>query len=312
MTEKLITVVVPVWNADRYLREALESLRSQTYALFEAILVDDGSTDGSAEICKEYCRADARFHLISRGNAGVSAARNAALDMARGEWIAFLDADDMMMPDALEVLMQSARNSGAGIVAGEYTQKNDSQNVRMSKCHIDKMTETVDSEEAIMIGLYQKKILNSPCGVLFHRSVFNGGEPLRFRKCRYEDLDLFYQAFERVDKVCILDRAVYYYRDNPGSFINTWSDSRLDVLDVTDRIADHFKNKNADLFRAAQDRRFSAHFNMLLTMRRFRVDNPEQKSRCLRVIREQRKAELTDPNVRRKNKLGALLSYLIF
>lgn len=315
-SEVLISVVVPVWNADRYLREALESLRSQTYANFEAILVDDGSTDNSPEICKEFCKSDSRFHLIIQENAGVSAARNAGLDLSKGEWIAFMDADDIIMSDALELLIQSANECGAGIIVGEYTQNNDTQksncqNAKMSKCHIDKITKTIDSDEAILIGLYQKKILNNPWGVLFHRSVFNGARPLRFRKCRYEDLDIFYQAFERVAKICIIDRVVYYYRNNPESFINTWSDSRLDVLDVTDRMVTHFKDRSAALFRAAQDRRFSAHFNMLLMMRKFGIDNTEQKERCRRVIRQLRKAELADRNVRLKNKLGALLSYLI-
>ncbi len=146
--------------------------------------------------------------------------------------------------------------------------------------------------------------------MLFQSSVFNGEKPLRFRKCRYEDLDLFYQAFERVDKVCILNRTVYFYRDTPGSFINTWSDARFDVLDVTDRMAKHFTHRSAALLRAANDRRFSAHFNILAEMMRHGIDNPEQRERCIKVIKEQRRKELADGKVRLKNKLGALVSYL--
>lgn len=304
---KLISVIVPIWNASQYLREALESLRRQTFANFEAILVNDGSTDDSEAICREFCDADARFKLIYQLNAGVSAARNAGIEASEGEWIAFMDADDLMMPAALEMLLKASIESGAGIAVGGYQR---GQNVKMSKCQNDKMTKVFDSDEAIRIGLYQKRILNNPWGVLFHRSVFKGSEPLRFRKCRYEDLDLFYQAFERVERVVIFDEIVYFYRDAPGSFINTWSPSRLDVLDVTDRMVEHFREKNPSLLRAAEDRRFSAHFNMLLTMRKFGVSDQRQKERCRRVIIEQRRAELADPNVRLKNKAGALLSYL--
>ena len=312
---KLISVIVPVWNAGMYLREALESLRSQTFANFEAILVNDGSSDDSEVICREFCDADERFRLINQENAGVSAARNAGIDDAEGEWIAFMDADDLMMPAALEMLLKAARGSGAGIAVGGYQRGKD---VKMSRCQNDNMTKfqdgkkpkLVDSGEAIRIGLYQKRIFNNPWGVLFHRSVFKGSEPLRFRKCRYEDLDLFYQAFERVEKVVIFDEIVYFYRDTPDSFINTWSPSRLDVLDVTDRMVEHFRVKEPSLLRAAEDRRFSAHFNMLLTMRKFGISDKQQKERCRRVIREQRRAELSDPNVRLKNKAGALLSYL--
>lgn len=146
--------------------------------------------------------------------------------------------------------------------------------------------------------------------MLFHSSVFKGEKPLRFRKCRYEDLDIFYQAFERVDRICILDRVVYFYRNTPGSFINKWSDARFDVLDVTDRIVAHMKNKSPELYKAALDRRFSAHFNILVEMLRNGIENPEQLSRCLKVIKEQRFRELIDGKVRLKNKLGALVSYL--
>lgn len=301
---ELISVVVPVYNATRYLREALESLCQQTYANFEAILVNDGSTDDSESICMEFCETDNRFHLISQKNSGVSAARNTGIDTFHGEWIAFMDADDLMMPDTLETLLAAATKSNVRIAIGNYT-RSIVKNLQPRTCN----QQTIPSEKAIEIGLYQKRILNNPWGVLFHKYIFNGEMPLRFRKCRYEDLDLFYQAFERSDKICILDQIVYYYRDTPGSFINTWSESRLDALDVTDRMVQHYQDKNTELLKAATDRRFSAHFNILMEMERHNIDNPIQKERCWKVIKNQRFTELTNPNVRLKNKLGALISY---
>ncbi len=301
----MISVIVPVYNGEEWLGEALESLKGQTYGDFEAIIVDDGSTDNSAAIAKTFCAADSRFRLISQPNAGVSAARNHGIDLAKGEWIAFMDADDIMPLDALEVMMNHAQKSDAGIVAGGYVRGIPSK-MPSGEGH----AMTVTSETATLIGLYQKKILNNPWGMLFHSSIFKGDTPLRFRKCRYEDLDLFYQAFERTDKVCILDRTVYFYRDTPGSFINTWSDARFDVLDVTDRMVQHFADRSPALLRAANDRRFSAHFNILVEMLRHGIDNPKQRERCIKVIKEQRGKALADGNVRIKNKLGALASYL--
>lgn len=300
-----ISVIIPVYNAEEWLRAALASLQGQTYADFEAILVDDGSSDQSPEICREFCGHDPRFRLISQSNAGVSAARNRGIDVASGEWIAFMDADDVMPPDALAVMAGHARKSGAGIVAGGYE-----RGIPKHMPSGEGGAMTVTSDTAILIGLYQMRILNNPWGMLFSSSVFKKDPQLRFRHCRYEDLDLFYLAFERTDKVCILDRTVYFYRDTPGSFINTWSDARLDVLDVTDRMAEHMRRRSPELLRAAQDRRFSAHFNMLVEMIRHSIDNPGQRERCMRVIKEQRFNELTDGKTRLKNKLGALLSYL--
>lgn len=302
---EMISVIVPVYNAEECLRDALASLQAQTYADFEAIIVDDGSTDGSARICRDFCEVDARFRLISQKNEGVSAARNSGIEHAQGEWIAFMDSDDVMPADALYTLMRAAIESGAGIVAGGYT-----RGIPSKRPTGEGKSITIGSDDAILIGLYQKKILNNPWGMLFKADIFKGPDPLRFRPCRYEDLDLFYQAFERTEKVCILDRIVYFYRDTPGSFINTWSPARLDVLDVTDRMASHMEKRSPALYRASQDRRFAAHFNMLVEMTLHGIDNPEQIRRCLNVIKEQRFKELTDGKVRLKNKLGALLSYL--
>lgn len=300
-----ISVIIPVYNGEEWLRDALSSLQSQSYQHFEAILVNDGSTDNTKDICEHFCNSDSRFRLISQNNEGVSSARNTGLDNARGKWIAFMDADDIMPSDALETLIGFAEESGAGIVAGSYVRGvNPTSKKGKSKSHL------LSSDEAIKIGLYQKRILNNPWGMLFQSSVFNGEPSLRFRKCRYEDLDLFYQAFEKVDKVCIIDKIVYFYRDNPNSFINTWSASRLDVLDVTDRMVKHMEQRSPDLFRAALDRQFSAHINMLVEMERHGIEDKEQRERCLNVIKEQRLNELKDSNVRIKNKLGALISYL--
>ena len=96
----MISVTVPVYNAEEWLRDALASLQAQTHSDFEVVLVDDGSNDGSPDICQEFCERDPRFRLIRQANAGVSAARNRGIEESRGEWIAFMDADDVMPPDA--------------------------------------------------------------------------------------------------------------------------------------------------------------------------------------------------------------------
>lgn len=301
----LISVIVPVYNPGALLSLALESLRSQEYGNFEAILVDDGSTDRSPQLCRDYAGADSRFRYVRQENGGVSAARNKGIDMARGEWIAFMDADDIMPEKSLRIMIEAASESRCRIVAGQY-----SRDVSANHNSGTGTIHTISSEDAIRTGLYQKRILNNPWGVLFHHSVFEEPEPLRFRHCRYEDLDLFYRAFERVSRICLVDSLVYVYRDNPGGFINTWSDSRLDVLDVTDRMVDHMKESHPGLVAAAEDRRFSAHCNMLVEMTRHGIRNSEARERCIRVIRERRRAELLDPEVRIKNKLGALASYV--
>lgn len=312
-----ISIIIPLRNAQNWIGAALTSLKNQSYADFEAIIVDDGSTDESATIAAKFCDEDGRFILVRQPQGGVSIARNLGIDKATGDWIAFLDADDMLREDALATLVDLQTKTGADIVAARYLRTRtpekeisfDPGNALYQSPNAFAHFSTLDSDEAIRIGLYQKRILNSPGGVLYRKTIFEDG--LRFRNCRYEDLDFFYRAFEKAAKICVSDAIVYLYRDCPGSFINSWTARRLDALSVTDEICRHFKLRADErLLRAADDRRFAAHFNMLLEMTRRNVENPAQINRCIRVIRELRKAELADPDVRLKNKLGALLSYL--
>ena len=182
----MISVIVPIYNGGKWLLPALESLKGQSFTDFEVVMVDDGSTDESAKTCMEFAESDRRFRLISQTNAGVSAARNLGIEIAKGEWIAFMDADDVLPPDALELLFSHAMESGAGIVAGKYLREIPEKS---PKGRGNSMT--IPSDTAILIGLYQKIILNNPWGMLFHSSIFKGEKQLRFRECRYEDLDLF-------------------------------------------------------------------------------------------------------------------------
>lgn len=103
-----ISIIIPVYNASRYLRECMDSVLAQTFGDFEVLLVDDGSTDGSGEACDGYARQDGRIRVFHKENGGVSSARNLGLDHARGEWICFADADDWLEPDCLETLMAHA------------------------------------------------------------------------------------------------------------------------------------------------------------------------------------------------------------
>lgn len=304
MEEELVSVIVPVYNAEAYLREALESLRSQTYTRFEAILVDDGSTDDSASICGKYAAKDNRFRLISQSNQGISAARNAGIEASTGKWITFLDSDDTLYDDAISRLLSSARRTRSEITIGKLENGTSIDSSNGSGREI-----TLDPSRAIECSLYQKGMVNSVCGILFSRNLLDGENPIRFRKTRYEDLDFGYRVFEQAAAVTLLDHSVYLYRDNPRSFINTWSDSRFDVLDVTDKIVDHMRPGTKRLFKAALDRQFSAHYNILLLMLKNRVNQPGEIRRCLDIIRERRFGEIANPKVRLKNKLGAILSY---
>lgn len=299
----MVSVVVPAFNAGKYLEECLESLMAQTFKDFEVIIVDDGSTDNTAEIAEKYTRKDERFRLLSVPNGGVSAARNKGIEEARGDYMVFVDADDLLHPLALQEMRESMEESGADVCITDFT-----EGARPKFTQKKYRKQLFDRDEAVSDILYQNKLHNSPCAVMMKRELL--GSDIRFQEgIRYEDLDIFYRLYEGARKFIYLRFPFYFYRSNPRSFINTWSEARLDVLDVTDRIVTYMQEKHPELVAAALSRRFSAHFNMLLLMMKYKVDNPDAMRRCREVIRTGRARALRDPKVRLKNKLGALLSF---
>ena len=114
-----ISIIIPVYNAEEYLDRCLESISEQSYMSYEVILVDDGSTDSSPLICDRYSATDPRFRTIHKRNGGVSTARNAGIDLAKGEYLMFVDSDDALLPEALERMMEGV--AGEDVVIGGYT-----------------------------------------------------------------------------------------------------------------------------------------------------------------------------------------------
>ena len=300
----LISVIIPAYNAGQFLEECLNSIANQSIKDFEVVIIDDGSTDDTSLIATRYMESDSRFRLISTTNGGVSRARNIGIDESRGKYISFVDADDALHPQALEMMMQALERNSAQVCITGFKQ---GKHIGRFPKHDDK-EDVYTYQEAMRVALYQKRLLNSPWGVLVSRDMLTPER--RFREgTRYEDLDAFYRLYEGASSIVYLHYPYYFYRDNPQSFLNTWSDSRLDVLDVTDRMVEFIRSNYPELLPAALDRRFSAHYNMLLLMYSRGVQNSQALERCLLIVREGRSRALRDPHVRLKNKIGALLSY---
>lgn len=242
-------------------------------------------------------------------NGGVSVARNAGIEVASGNFLSFVDADDALHSRALEAMLEAMEKTGAEVCVTSFARFRTPEAIRrLQNRDLRGKPQVYGYEEAMEKALYQQLLLNNPWGMMIRRD-FLGSR--RFREgIRYEDLDAFYRFYEGASRIAYLGSPYYLYRDHPQSFINTWSDARLDVLDVTDRMAAFFRSRYPRLTRAAEDRRFSAHFNMLLLMRKNGVSNPAAMKRCRGAIRGGRRRAIADPKVRLKNKLGALASYL--
>ena len=169
MIEPKISIIVPVYKAERYLHKCVDSLLSQTFSDFEVILVDDGSPDRSGEICDEYVRQDSRVRVIHKRNGGVSSARNVGINVALGKWICFVDSDDYVMPCFLEtfVLYGLSETNVLYMNSGFYVDNLDDGNLIYKGIP---QTNRKYEESEFLYGEYYHMI-NSPCMKIFNRDV---------------------------------------------------------------------------------------------------------------------------------------------
>lgn len=192
-----ISIIVPIFNGQDYLSRCLDSLAAQTYANIEIILIDDGSTDNSADICCRYCDGDGRFRYIYQKNAGVSTARNAGLARATGKYIGFCDSDDWVEPDTYAFLYNLIQTTQTEIaICGFYTEDTDNHDVGAHTAMI------IDGKAAVY-NMYS----NDQCGgylwnKLFLRDII---EPLQLSENIhvYEDMLFFCEACARCDRISL-------------------------------------------------------------------------------------------------------------
>lgn len=206
--DKVISIIVPVYNTEDYLEEALESLERQKYKNIQVIMVDDGSNDGSALICKKFALRDPRFEYIYQENKGVSAARNNGLRHVRGDYIGFCDSDDWVDDDMYERMLYHALKEGADIVICSYVKEECTRKKEGNK-EKDYKIEYIDSLEAIKELHITQKFTGFSCTKLFSRDILQDiyySEEITIT----EDTLVCMEAFERA-KIIVYDNTPYYH-----------------------------------------------------------------------------------------------------
>lgn len=318
----MTTIIIPAFNAEKYLDAAISSVISQSDIDWELLLIDDGSTDSTPRICDKAADSDPRIRVIHTSNRGVSAARNLGLRHARGEFVAFLDADDILLPDFLEILTGALIDPEIQLAAAPFVR------TKKPECYSPDHRGDANSfrlltrEESLRHLFYQTPPKGSSSlfdtsvwGKLYRRELWDG---LLFREGqRFEDLDIFYKILTRISKIAFFPVPLLLYRLHSESFLHNFSSGRLDSLDVTDRMLDElsacgFKEKSGSIQMAARTRRFAAHCNMLLLILLRKLNDREAKRRCIKVIRQERAMVLNNREARLKDRAGALMAYLLF
>ena len=220
--EKLVSVVVPVYNVENYLTECLDSITNQTYRNFEVILVDDGSTDGSSQMCDEIAREDERIHVIHKENGGLSDARNTGLRASKGEYIIFIDSDDMVSAIMLEQMVKSMQENNADISTCLFKTFEASKDLRLGDNSVEKIT--MLEGKVLVKKLYSGEypdIAFVAWNKLYKRSLFEDNN-IEYPVGRfYEDTFTTFKLLYEAEKIAIIDNPFYHYRIRQGSIMKS-------------------------------------------------------------------------------------------
>ena len=224
----LISVIVPVYKVERYLPRCIESILRQTYTNFELILIDDGTPDRSGMICDRYAEKDARIRVIHKENGGVSTARNAGIDAAKGEWITFVDADDWVSNDYIEALVTP-------LLQGQYDLSVGSIEVReirkASKPLKSESLDIINASDERRIAFLCRHEFYGPWIKLYSSEIIKKNNVYFVVGMKYgEDLAFVLEYLKYCKKICALEKIIYYYNrlnTNAATFSYAQSESRL-------------------------------------------------------------------------------------
>lgn len=272
----MISVIVPIFNGEKYLKRCLDSLAEQTYKEFEIIMVDDGSTDRTSEICKQYVNSDGRFIYLYKVNGGVGSARNYGVLCAKGELISFVDADDFVKKRYLEILINKLQiyksdvcycgtiNCDSYGIPQQFSNKDCS--IKLLESYNYDWMDFIDGHFTVWGGIYKKDLVED---VKFSEDLHVG-----------EDTLWLAEIFARKNiKICSLHEKLYYYSILPNSAAHSkYSSKRYDEIVAWRKICTLYKNRNNS--RAAYAVRIQEMYD------NYKNDSSFSKSICMSLFKE--------------------------
>lgn len=303
--QPLISIIIPVYKVEDRLDSCVESVVSQSYENLQIILVDDGSPDRSGQLCDEWAKKDNRIEVIHKQNGGMSSARNAAFEIMRGEYVFFMDSDDLLDKETCSILYNLIIDKDADIASCRQLDIFDTQSIEFIR---DGDINVMDRETAICDIWYQR-IWPSACAKLYKSNLFDN---LRFTDgLYYEDVDIVYQIYWNADSIVETTAKLYGYIHHSGTVTTSaFSKKDLDILKITDKINVFVSDKSDKLKNAARAYSCAAALRFLLN-----APNEEEFvdgiNKSKNTIKQNHKEVLRDKNIRRKLKL-ALILYLYF
>lgn len=240
--QDLISIVVPVYKVEKYIKECLDSIINQTYTKIEVILVDDGSPDESGKICDEYAHKDVRIKVIHKKNGGLSDARNYGIDIAQGKYITFIDSDDYIDSKYIEELYNAIKLNDVKVSQCNILKVNDEKEILRKIGYLDSQ---IKSGKEMIKDIYNKHWIENVVvwNKMYAKELF---KDLRYPVGKiHEDEYTTYKILYDLDKVAIINKYLHNYRQNENSIIGrSFNVKRLDVLEAFEERLMFFKERN--------------------------------------------------------------------
>ena len=249
----LVSIIIPVYNVEKYLDKCIESIVNQTYTNLEIILVDDGSPDNCPQMCDAWAEKDSRIKVVHKENGGLSSARNKGLDIAKGGYILFVDSDDYISYDCVDILLKTLLENKCDLAVARYIETN---NGRTKKKVFSKKTfvfNEADYWNNYYVNLFSQTDISAAfinaCGKLYKKELFDN---IRFPIGKInEDTFTTYKIISECSKIAYIDKLVYYYVYRPSSITRSINSSKeiiksLDVIDAMKERVNYFARNNFD------------------------------------------------------------------
>lgn len=305
MKRPLISIIIPVYNVENELDRCIVSVLKQTYTNLEIILVNDGSTDNSGNMCEDYKKEDTRINVIHKKNGGLSEARNYGIDKATGDFITFIDSDDYVTEDYVEYLyiLMVKNDADVSIVENKRVWRD-----------TDKLDElvceeiTFNSIEAVEDLFYQKHIENSAWAKLYKRKLF---EEIRY-PCGmlYEDLATTYKVLLKADKIIWTNIQKYYYYQRDNSIMyRKFTEKNIDRIIISEELLKEISSQYPRLIPAATSRAFVSNVQVLRELPLEDKKFDALKENIIENIQKYRKNVLFNKEAKKINRIIALMSY---
>lgn len=303
----LISIIIPVYNVEKYLQKCVDSVKNQVYRNIEIILVNDGSTDKCMEICEKLKKEDKRIKVINKKNGGLSDARNVGINNAIGNYISFIDSDDYVDENYISLLYNSLLLYDADMSIASHR-------VIYEKNCIDKSTGLkfeANAETILEKMLYDDGIDLSAWGKLYKKELFND---VRFPKGRlFEDSATTYKLIDKSSRIAVCSNPIYNYVIRRNSISNEkFSEKKMDLIVSTKEMTDYIRKRYPELDKACDRRLMYAYLSTLTQLAKSNVKNKKIQKELMEYIRKNRRRILKDKYIPKRDRIGLISTFLGF